>query len=324
MSDKFNLNTKAKNDTEGVDERLAAWWTGFGEYLRTSSPIKIVGMLVTAAFTFTSVWYVFDPHTNWEWTVASLASIAMITLAEGAFLAWQFSLIQAENKLQGFIGSVMLITSVIAIALTDLASATFAASESGFINVFDVVPAWAQQVVTYSLPLLALTNAFMAVLNDAVSDTAGAERKAAKEIRTARNSARVDYAKGKAEQYRQRATGARAMGKTEGDAMYDDDKTKGFRPYAPRPAFQQTATALQNVTADSQTRPEPQNVSSTWYDMPAFLKALNLTEGQARAKWIGKDYSAFAGEVSQSLDISGKNMRKIYYSLFPTPGEGRK
>lgn len=243
MSDKFNLNTKTKNETDGVDERIAAWWSGFGEYLRTSSPIKIVGMLVTAAFTFSSVWYVFDPQTNWEWFVASLASAAMVTLAEGSFLAWQYSLIQAENKLQGFVGSVMLIVSVVAIAMTDLASATFAASESGFITIYEEIPTWAQQVVTYSLPMLALANAFMAVLNDAVSDTAGAERKAAKKIRTARNNARVDYAEGKAEQYKQRAQGARAKGRREGDALYDDDETKGFRPIANKSVavYQQSA-----------------------------------------------------------------------------------
>lgn len=89
-----------------------------------------------------------------------------------------------------------------------------------------------------------------------------------------------------------------------------------------RPAFAQTAAQVQDRTPVQKPGNAP-SVQFTWYDMPAFLKVLNLTEAQARAKWQGKSREEFAAEVAGKLDISGKNMRKLYYQLFPTAAGGK-
>ncbi len=58
-----------------------------------------------------------------------------------------------------------------------------------------------------------------------------------------------------------------------------------------------------------------------WIAGGEMLIALGLTLEQAMQKWNGVPYSDFSAEVSQRLDISGRNMREIYDQYFSTNGQ---
>ncbi len=69
---------------------------------------------------------------------------------------------------------------------------------------------------------------------------------------------------------------------------------------------------------------KPQNNNAPgrrWFTGDEVFEAFGLNYAQAQERWYGAPYPEFATEVSQKLDISGKNMRAIYDQHFSSNGQ---
>lgn len=161
--------------------------------------LKWLAMVITASFTGQAALYL-----TGSWFYA----VGWVMLAEGAFLFWEARFRHAENNLQHVLAGVAWVIAITAIVLTDLASATLLAHNAGLFTLFATVPDWAQNIITYTMAILAAIHAVMGVLFHFVSDSDAAARAHAREYRSiqqaktqAQQSADLEIARHEAETY---------------------------------------------------------------------------------------------------------------------------
>lgn len=101
--------------------------------------------------------------------------------------------------------------------------------------------------------------------------------------------------------------------------MFSDEDGDGIPNFQDRD-YRGRANRSSNSNNRSNNRPPQPAPGRQQFTGGEMLIALGLTVDQAMEKWNGVPYADFAAEVSQRLDISGKNMREIYNEYFSTNG----
>ena len=187
--------------------------------------------LVTGVLTYSA---------GWNLTSSFFYSAALVALAEGTSLAWPGAMERAEDvdgweshaAIAQLASSVFgIIVSWVAIISTDLASITIIASMSNIkiFSAFAEVPTWAQNVVVYVVPILAVTHGILATIYWTASPEAAHSRQIAKinreadrQIKTAEANADAEKAKAKASEFALLATEkAREAGRAEAALMVE-------------------------------------------------------------------------------------------------------
>lgn len=176
----------------------------------------------------------------WELTGNPLYCVFLVGLAEGATLFWQhaFERVGGVAK-EGWKFNVPVIVQFlsagagilfawIAIIATDVASLTFIAKSSQIeiFSAFQDVPVWAQSVVVYVIPVLAVSHGILTVIYNVASPEASASRR----IRRAHTSAKVAEAEAHAYEYERLATD---RAKEAGRAKAGNRVLSDFRPAEP-------------------------------------------------------------------------------------------
>lgn len=239
------------------------------------------------------------------------------------------SLRDVGNKWQAAIGYGMLAVAFGFTVTTAIAASVILASLLHTFSAFQAIPEWAQKWTILIIPISLALHAGANMWYDHVSKYAEERREmerglqtveieAENRIRQARIDARERAAIAMAEEYENlskveaietgKEIAKRAWKKDKSNMGGDDDKDG-------TPNLVDT-----DSSSESAYTPPPQNTSSNqqWYDMNAFLDAMRISNVvTAQARWTNKTYQQFAQEVSRILTISGKNMRKIFFELYP-------
>jgi hypothetical protein len=172
------------------------------------------------------------------WTLTSniFYTTFLILLAEGASLFWTARAEDNGNPTQAGISIVGTAVAWIAIVLTDLSSATILASQSNIkiFSIFATVPVWAQSVVTYVLPTLAVTHGVLGTTHYFFSeearlkrDLAKTEREARRAIAQAEAEAKQNIAKAQADKFKELAeANAEGIGRDRGEKLWDKTYNK--------------------------------------------------------------------------------------------------
>lgn len=170
--------------------------------------LRYMTLLITGVLTWNAAW---------ELTSNPIYCIFLVLLAEGATLYWQHAVervggvaVEENGKVnvsvvvQFTTGILGIALSWIAIISTDLASLTFIArnSQIDIFSAFQKVPDWAQSVVVYVIPVLAVSHGILATAYHIASPEAAAKRR----IRRAHTTARVAEAEAHASEYERLAT----------------------------------------------------------------------------------------------------------------------
>lgn len=174
-------------------------------------------MLVTAVFTGGSVLALFAPETTLGYILAIIPALVMIALAEGMFIYQSQLFSDGDNTIQKVFSGTGLFLALLTIVLTDTAAAVFLAQASGYVSLYETVPEWAQVVVTYSMPIMAITHGVILAIYDAADDVKQAEKNARKELREAKVDVQKAYYASLADEYRKNIdqAGQRAKGNAE-------------------------------------------------------------------------------------------------------------
>lgn len=214
-------------------------WKDFSYFVATHGPRFFVAG-VTGVLTYLAGWFL---------TSQPVYAITLVLLAEGLSLYWPYRMEAAQSYgtrrnvnwagvAQWAAASIGVILAWVSIIITDLATATIIASNAGkltgWLQAFEVVPLWAQEVVVYVLPVLAVSHGILLSVFYVASPEAAtarinrqAERETTQTIREARNKARAEEAKARAAAYERNAiTEARKLGEAKGASMVQSDFTE--------------------------------------------------------------------------------------------------
>lgn len=172
-------------------------------------------------------------YAAYEWTRNPLYAVVAVMLSEGAFLFWKGRIPESGNAVQKGADIAGTAISLIAIVLTDIASAIIVAVKYGgdLFTGFTAVPVWAQGVVVFVGVALAITHIILKTVFDYFSAEAEAERKeraakadADEQIKSARRAARIAEAKAHAAEYERLAREQAAqIGRSRGAEMWRNE-----------------------------------------------------------------------------------------------------
>lgn len=183
-----------------------------------------------------------------------LYAITLVLLAEGLSLYWPSRMEAAQSAgslkdihwagvAQWSAAITGIILAWVSIIVTDLATATIIASEAnlltGIFKRFEVVPGWAQNVVVYVLPVLAVSHGVLLTIFYVTSPEAAAsrldrkrERETRRKIRDARAKAKAEEAKARASAYERMAIKeAKKLGEAKAASMVQEEFTRPVQIY---------------------------------------------------------------------------------------------
>lgn len=180
-------------------------------------------MLVTAAFTGGSVLALWSPDTTWGYILLAVPALVMIVLAEGMFMYWSAKLTDGDNSVQKLTSGLGLLLALATIVLTDASAAVFLAQRSGYVSLYATVPEWAQVVVTYAMPVMAIVHGVLLAIYDAADEDTMAEKEASRKLREAKHEATQAYYKNLAEQYKVHAKQAEKLGQEAAVGTWEAD-----------------------------------------------------------------------------------------------------
>jgi len=135
-----------------------------GDFFRNDA-FRVFTAIVTGALTY---------YAGWSLTNQIPYAIALVLLCEGLTLYWPFRLegagdVGTKGKrnapavIQWLVAIIGIITAWLSVIVTDLACATIIASQANIrvFSAFADIPLWAQEVVVYVLPVLAVTHGIL-------------------------------------------------------------------------------------------------------------------------------------------------------------------
>jgi uncharacterized membrane protein (DUF106 family) len=146
---------------------------------------KIVVMIMTGYFTW---------HAAWFLTANYYMSAFTVALAEGFWLLWQYLRDEdAENEAQTKNARIGWYVSIAFVAITDVSSGVIMAHNAGF-AAFATIPAWAEIVPAFFIPLMAVVQGVIVAIYTGNSDSRVEFMAVRREIREARNTERMAQA----------------------------------------------------------------------------------------------------------------------------------
>ena len=241
--------------------------------------------------------------------------IAFIGVTELAFaiMKWKFHTREENNGTQQWTMITGMGVSGLSILATGIAGGTVIASNITFLTDFASVPDAAQKWVVIAIPVLITTYTFLLSAYALSSESAQSERLTREQERENELDHRTRLKSieqigaqqlqvAEIRRYQQlvlagKISAAEAAAAIRAGRTLNQEETRQSRDIDG-----------DNIVGGSRTQ---------FYDMDAFLAAVGMTREQAVAKWKGKEYKDFAGEISQKLDIRGENMRQLFGELFP-------
>lgn len=208
--------------------KIDSWFTDFFEHIQQHW-LRYTALLVTAGLT---------GFTAWTYTASLFYVIALIVLAEGAVVFWSLRVEDYGNLTQKFCAILGTALAWIAIAATNLASATILASISQIevFTAFQSVPEWAQRIVVFVVPVLGVFHGIIATFHHFSSEISkmhravgGKRREARMEIEQAKANAQVSIAQEEAARFAQLAAErSRAIGIKRGEKRWDTTSRKEY------------------------------------------------------------------------------------------------
>ena len=214
-----------------IDERIKDIKTTFLQV----RGVMVALMLVTATFTGGSVLALFSPS-GITWVLAIVAAFVMICLAEGMFVYQSSLFSRSGNLIQLVAAGLGTVLALATITLTDISAAVFLAHDSGYISLYSEVPEWAQMIVTFSLPVMAVVHGVILAIYDSADDIQRAERQASKDIRSAEVELKKAYLDSKARALRGYTSRAEDAGGELAGALFSDIMGKMGSGADPDPA----------------------------------------------------------------------------------------
>lgn len=145
-------------------------------------------------------------------------AIGFLSNGEGAAYFWFDKLTDhdEDNTLQVWIASIMLGLSVITIAITAVAAGSFIAFIMGALPDFQVMPAWAQKWIVWTVPVFWVAHFTAGVAFKTLSDEAANERTVNAKIRNITQQINTDKANARADYWTAHAPDlARQLGEME-------------------------------------------------------------------------------------------------------------
>lgn len=204
-----------------ADSELVARLGRAGEFL-SENWLRLCALVVTGVLTGLAGWRLTN---NWFFTAS------LILLAEGASLFWTARASDNGNGTQQVLSVIGSVVAWTAIVVTDLASATILAADADveIFSAFQQVPEWAQSVVTYVLPTLAVIHGVFGTAHHYFSegaklarDVAKTRRDAVRKIKQAEADAQVSIAKAQADRYAELAeANAARIGQERGNSLWN-------------------------------------------------------------------------------------------------------
>lgn len=264
--------------------------------------------------------------------------VAFIAVTEGAFgiAKWKYFTREENNEKQKWTMIIALGLAGLSILLTGIAGGTVIASNIAFLSEFVDIPPAAQKWVVVAIPVLIVLYTVLFSVYGLSSDQAASERimREKERERELDNRTRMDAIRQIAAERLQAAQIEAFERLVEKGVISSAEALAAIE--AGRSLHQEEAHLGRDLDGDGQVgsshqaqKPKQNNSSNVQqYSMDAFLSAMGLgSVSVAHARWVSKNYQEFAQEVSARLDISGKNMRKLYFELYPEKvkqGNGQK
>ena len=328
---------KKQNEKKKADKRVGLNWdTEWKNYWYV-----YVFLLISALFTGTLGIYmglspslVNDPvigsyiHFNTDVghiILAMVYFIAFIGVTEVAFALakWKFFTREETNSKQQWTMIIAMGFAGLSILLTGIAGGSVVASNIAFLTEFVNIPPAAQRWVVVAIPILIVTYTYLFSIYALSSESAASERimNEKERDRELDNKTRMNAIRQIAAEKLQAAQIEAFERLVLRGVISSADALAAIE--AGRSLRQEEVRQGRDLDGDNrvgEVAPEKSSTSSKnqWYTMEAFLNAMKIDNiSLAQSRWTNKTYQQFAQEVSQRLNISGKNMRKLFYELYP-------
>ncbi|RPJ29165.1 MAG: hypothetical protein EHM33_01985 [Chloroflexi bacterium] len=257
--------------------------------------------------------------------------IAFVGVTEVAFAIakWKFFTREESNNKQEWTMIVAMVIAGLSILGTGIAGGTVVASNIAFLSEFVNIPPAAQKWVVVAIPVLIVLYTFLFSIYALASESAATERimREKERERELDNKTRMDAIRQIAAERLQAAqieaferlvekgliSSAEALAAIEaGRSLHQEEVHLG------RDLDGDRAIGTQPIGTQPAAREQNNSSIQEWYTMDAFLNAMGINDiSLAQARWTNKTYQQFAQEVSGRLHISGKNMRKLFFELYP-------